>query len=57
MPLPSYLIANLEIQKSFPKYGADVYLRATNLFNRYYEYAVGFPAPGRAIFGGASFQF
>lgn len=57
MGLGSYWLANVKIQKSFPAYGVDVYLRATNLFDRKYEYAVGYPARGREVFAGASFRF
>lgn len=57
MGLGSYWLANVKIQKSFPASGVDVYLRATNLFDRKYDYAVGYPARGREVFAGVSVRF
>ncbi len=53
----NYWLANVQLQKQLPAYNAEVHLRVTNLFDRAYEYAVGYPAPGREIFVGASVRF
>ncbi|WP_375789625.1 TonB-dependent receptor [Bradyrhizobium sp. Pha-3] len=54
--LPDYAVVNARIRKSLGK-GLDAYLRATNLFNRDYEYAVGFPAAGRTVYAGLQYRF
>ncbi|AMN42250.1 TonB-dependent receptor [Rhodoplanes sp. Z2-YC6860] len=54
--LSNYAVVNARIQKSFAN-GIDVYVRATNLFNSNYEYAVGFPAAGRTVYGGIAYHF
>lgn len=55
--LPDYALLNARIQKSFPEYGVDVYMRSTNLLDTRYEYAVGFPAAGRTIYAGLNYKF
>jgi vitamin B12 transporter len=57
LPLSSYAVLNAKIQKSFPEYGLDVYVRGTNLTDTPYTYAVGFPAPGRSLYAGLEYHF
>ena len=55
--LSNYAVLNAKIQKSFPDLGLDMYVRATNLTDTPYAYAVGFPAPGRTLYAGLEYHF
>jgi outer membrane cobalamin receptor len=55
--LPNYVLVSLRIAKDFPQYGAEIYVRGTNLLNAQYVDAVGYPAAGRMIYGGATLRF
>ncbi|HWN19906.1 MAG TPA: TonB-dependent receptor [Gemmatimonadales bacterium] len=60
--LPGYAIVDLatevEVIQSHPgRPGLSAVLRAENLFDQAYDQVVGFAGRGRAVFGGAKFQF
>jgi outer membrane receptor protein involved in Fe transport len=57
MHMPDYVVANLRVSRLFPRYHGRLYVDADNLFNENYSYAVGLPAPGLMIRGGAEFGF
>lgn len=57
--LPSYFIADIRIEKSFPvkKNGLNTFIKINNLFNEQYQ-AIAYRAmPGRNYTAGISFQF
>jgi outer membrane receptor protein involved in Fe transport len=54
--LPDYAVVNARIRQSFGD-GISGYVRATNLFNSKYDYAVGFPAAGRTVYAGLEYHF
>jgi len=56
LALADYAVVNARIRKSFGQ-GVSAYVRATNLFNSKYEYAVGFAAAGRTVYAGLEYQF
>ena len=57
MRMPDYVVANLRVSRLFPQHYGRLYFEADNLFNESYSYAVGLPAPGLMIRGGAQFGF
>jgi vitamin B12 transporter len=57
MRMPDYVVANLRVSRLFPRLHGRLYVEADNLFNESYSYAVGLPAPGLMIYGGAEFGF
>lgn len=57
MRMPDYVVANLRLSRLFPKRHGRLYVEADNIFNESYSYAVGLPAPGVMIRGGAQFGF
>ena len=54
--IPEYAVVNARIHQYFGN-GISGYVRATNLFNSVYEYAVGFPAAGRTVYAGLEYHF